>query len=260
MKSLRHFGLTFGVAVLLFGVAEKSAQAGSLAASYFALGEGDADVGNNQGIGSVSTVIGAGLGPDGLPLVSAAGLADLHDVNATGEIEWWAPAFDTNVSVLSNPVYPTSISLPFTDNNMYTNTTVLGANGDDATSFLTAEFRGDFTVAATSSVDFSACSDDDEFVYLSGGVFGAGTDVVDNGGIHGVSCTSGNENAALLAAVAPGTYTLSVFYADRERTGAAFQLSSTLDLTPTPDTPEPGTYLLFVSGLTGLFVARRKRV
>jgi fibro-slime domain-containing protein len=247
------------VAAVAVGFVPNPAHAGSLTASYFSMAENDPDVGNDQGIGTVSTVVGAGLGPDGLPVVSAFGAANLIDVNGSGELTWWSPAFNTDVSVLNNPVYPASITLPFTDNAMYTNSTVLGVDGDDASAFLTAEFTGNFSVPDASTVNFNVCSDDDEFVYLSGGVFGAGTNVVDNGGIHGVSCQSGNENTGLLTNVAAGNYTLTVFYADREASGAAFQISSTLDLTPT-GAPEPGTLILLLgAAVAGFPLIRRGR-
>lgn len=263
MKIARRFLVAVAVAVLAFGVAQKPAQAGSLAASWYAMAENDPDVGNNCGIGTVSAVVGAGLGPDGLPVASSYGATCLHDVDpTTGEIEWYSQALDPNVTVLSNPVYPSSIPLPFSDGNAYTNSTVLGANGDDANSFLTAEFTGTFTLLTDSAITIpTVCSDDDEFVYLSGGVFGNGTNVLDNGGIHGVSCNNVNNNASLLTDVAPGTYTLTVFYDDREQSGAAFDIGlDTLGLTPVSGTPEPGTIALFGAGLAGLSLIRRRRV
>lgn len=250
------------VCAAFFSISAFSLHAGTLSGSYFSLAGSDPDVGNNQGIGSLVTTVGAGLGPDGLPVVNTASGpgAQLHDVNsATHELEWWAPSQDSNVSVLNNPVYPSQISLPFIDNNMYTNTTVLGQNGDDSSSFLTAEFVGQFTLPSSGNISFNVCSDDDEYVYVSGGAFGSGTLVVDNGGIHGVTCTSGNENVPMLSGVAAGTYTLSVFYADREQSGAAFQLSSSLDLTPPGNTPEPSSVCLAGLGLAvGFYLLRRR--
>jgi fibro-slime domain-containing protein len=217
----------------------------------------DPDTQKNYSPGTMyNTSIGGGLGPDGLPVLNAAGAAFFVDHNASNELTWWSTQ-DPTVSVLNNPVYPPTISLPFSDSNMYTNTTILGANGDDSQAFLTASFAGAFNLPSPSSVTFNVCSDDDELVYLSGGIFGGGTMVVDNGGIHATSCASGNVNTTLLSNVAAGNYTISIFYADRQRVGATFSLTSTLDIVPVTGVPEPGTILLLCSGLSLLWWTRR---
>lgn len=245
------------LSVLFFGLGMGRGQGATLAASYFSMANTDPDVGVGEGNAGNSfvTTVGGGLGPNGLPILNATGQGILHDFNATTkELLWWS-TMDSHVSVLNNPVYPLDITLPFVDDNMYTNTTVLGQNGNDASAFLTAKFVGNFALAATSNVSFNVCSDDDEFVYLSGGAFGTnGTMVVDNGGIHAKSCSTGNVNTNLLNNVAAGNYTLTVFYADREQTGAVFELSSTLDLVPPPVTgvPEPATVSLMLVGLASV--------
>ena len=242
------------LATLALAVIAVPMHADTLAASWYSMTTNDPDVGVGEGSGGTSfvTTVGGGLGADGLPILNATGKSILHDYNAAGELLWWNTA-DPHVSVLSNPVYPSTITLPFIDNNMYTNTTVLGANGNDSNAFLTAEFVGDFNLSAPGSVSFNVCSDDDEFVYLSGGAFGNGTMVVDNGGIHGTSCTTGNVNTGMLSSVAAGDYTISIFYADRQHTGAVFQLTANLNLTPPPPSvPEPASVTLFISGLAGI--------
>ena len=216
-----------------------------LNASYFSMALSDPDVSvtnsagaftNDEGGGGESfvTTVGAGLGPNGLPVLNATGQSILHDFNpSTGELEWWSTK-DPNISVLNNSAYPPTIALPFSDNNMYTDTTVLGQNGDDSNAFLTATFTGTFALSAPGPITFSECSNDDSLVYISGGNFGAkGTLVVDNGGIHDALCTGANVNTNLLNDVPAGTYTITVFYDDRHMTGATFYLNLILPSTST---------------------------
>jgi fibro-slime domain-containing protein len=188
------------------------------------------------------------LGPNGFPVLSAAGQLVLHDFNSvTGELQWWNPA-GGYVSVLNNPVYGSTITLPYTNNNMYTNTTILGANGNDNDAFLTAMFKGTFTTATAGTVTFTVCSDDDELVYLDGNL------VVNNPGIHPTSCVAPSLNN-----IAAGTHELDVFYADRQHVGATFSLTADLNLQPVAPVPEPATLTLFGAGLLGMARKLRKR-
>ena len=60
--------------------------------------------------------------------------------------------------------------------------------------------------------------------------------------------------------MAAGNYTLTVFYSDREQSGAAFQLSSTLNLVAPPSVPEPGTITLLGLGLGAAAWSVRRRL
>ncbi|HEV2416346.1 MAG TPA: PEP-CTERM sorting domain-containing protein [Terriglobia bacterium] len=246
MNFIKRFLMGAALVAIAISFAGVPIRADSLASSYFQLPEVNPDT--NSGNGGQGLLLST-LGPNGFPVVNAAGLAALHDVDpTTHQIEWWSPALDSAVTVLNNPVYPSTITLPFIDNNMYTNTTILGQNGNDSTAFLTAEFQGNFSLASAGSITFNVCSDDDEFVYVDGSL------VVDNGGIHATSCVSPtNLN------VGAGNHSLTVFYADRENTGAVFQLTANIGLTPPSTTPEPATLSLFGLGLLGLGLAVRAK-
>lgn len=232
-----------------------------LAGSYFKLASNDPDRGVGEGNAGNSFIssIGNGLGPNGLPVLNATGRSILHDFNSTtGELDWWTTAY-SGIMDLNNPVFTPTITLPYVNDHMYVNSTVFNTNGDDSSGFLTARFTGNFAVPGTANVTFNACSDDDELVYLSGGSFGAGTLVLDNGGIHPTSCTGPNVNQNLLSNVAAGNYTLTVFYADRQATGAAFELSSNLGLVPPSSVPEPASLVMVGLGLAALGSSQLRR-
>ena len=201
----------------------------TVSASYFAMALNHPDYGfghdeGNAGHSFVSTV-GGGLGPNGLPVLNSTGLSILHDVNpSTNELQWWSTQ-SSYVSVLNNSFYTPTVTLPFCSNHMYTNAGV-GQTGDDSEAVLTAKLVGNFSLASPGSLGFNFCSNDDGLLYLSGGVFGAnGTLIIDNGGIHDVLCIPPNVNAGLLNNVAPGDYTVTVFYDDRQQVGAELDLS-----------------------------------
>ncbi|MBS1871623.1 MAG: PEP-CTERM sorting domain-containing protein [Acidobacteria bacterium] len=235
----------------------------SLGLYVFSLGGADPDVANEQ-LGPTTalvTTVGAGLGANGLPVVNDIGKSIFHDVDPiTGELLWWSTS-NPNVSVLNNPVYPSVVSLPFLNNAMFTNSTVFGVDGDDETAFLTAMFVGNLNLTQTGSISLNLCSDDDGLVYLSGGVFGSGTLVLTNEGVHGANCTAENANTEMMQNMAPGSYQMRVFYADREATEAVFSLRLHTDPRGllACDVPEPSTLAISGLGLGLVWLAARRR-
>jgi fibro-slime domain-containing protein len=255
MNFVRKAALLVGcVAVASFAITS-AASASSLSATYYVITENAPDV--SAFIGGPG-LLAPTLGPDGLPMVNSSGASVYQMVNSNNELEWWTPTTGTGTSgawsvssFTTNPFLPTSITLPYSNSCMYSNTSASSC-GNDLNDYLTAEYQGTFTTSAPTTFTFNACSDDDEYVYIDDQL------VVDNGGVHGVSCVS---NISITVATA-GSHTLDVFYADRDQSGAALELdfsSLTINPPPTSATPEPGTISLISLGVLGLVGKIRKQ-
>jgi hypothetical protein len=240
------FGLTTMASAIVLSLAGFVSQAyadpvnATLSATYFEVlnnGSGAPDFG---GSGTPNVAMGSSLGPDGLPVVSSP--AGISMVNATThEIEWWSPAMSPAVSQTGTG----TISLPYGSNMYAPNST--GSN--DAASFETAMFSGQFSLAASSVVSFQLGSDDDSFIYVDGILIGQ------NPGIHGV--TNVDFDSSTLPA---GNHTLDVFFADREDVGAFLSLNLlSSGVTITPTVPEPGSWALLLAGLGVVGVVTRRR-
>jgi fibro-slime domain-containing protein len=126
-----------------------------------------------------------------------------------------------------------------------------GNGSTDANVEETAILTGFFTVLPgnTDTVTFDVGADDTAFVYVDGNL------VESLGGIHGDTVVPSNT-----VTYGAGTHEIEIFYADRDETQAALSFSDSNDLsiTATP-TPEPGTFLLFGTGLLGAAGAIRRR-
>lgn len=155
----------------------------------------------------------------------------MSEINpGTNEITWWSPA-------LNNAVIATgtgTISLPYASNMYPPNST--GPN--DAGAFETAKFSGTFNLSSPTSVEFQLGSDDDSFIYVDNVLIGQ------NPGIHPVS------NVDFSSAVLPaGTNTITVFFADRQQSGAYLSLNLLTSGIVITAVPEPSTYALMLTGL-----------
>ena len=245
MREITILGFGLVAALALTGT---SAHAQTLNATYFTLGETDPDVASAPQ-GTFSDWVLPDLGPNGLPVFnpSASGFSptdpSLKDLDSAGEITWWSPALNTNVTETSTG----TVNLPFSNPNFFPPN---GTGSNDANGLQTAIFSGTLNVPTSEQITFSVGADDDAFVYLDG------VNVCDLGGIHGDSpgmCTTSTIDA--------GDHTLELFYADIEQTGAALTFSVETEGVTTTATsvPEPASMALLGGGMIGLGWLRRRK-
>ncbi len=234
-KNVLATAAILSLAAMAAGAAHAQALTATLSATYYEVAAGsDLDYGH---FSTPNLTLGSTLGPNGLPVATTP--YGVNDVDpATGEIEWWSPALDSNVVYTGRG----TITLPY-DSDMYAPNST---GGDDTFDFETAVFKGVFDLASSGTVSFTLGSDDDSFLYVDGVLIGQ------NPGVHSVSSvefTSGTLQA--------GPHTLEVFYADRDVTGAHLSLSSDSNI-GISGAPEPATWAMLIVGLAGLGAAVRR--
>jgi fibro-slime domain-containing protein len=246
MKEIKRNLISLSAIVFFALILVQAAPANTLTlnANYFSVTP-DLDFHASQpsSYGTYSNMVTSTLGPNGLPVYNPSyGGPAINDITPGKEITWWSPALNSHVTASGTG----TITLPFSDNSMYP---PMGNGSNDTTSFLTAIFSGILTLPFQESVSFTLGSDDDSFLYIDGSL------VTSVGGIH--SDTQAPVSSKILTA---GAHTLTLFYADRNRTNAALDFSvntSNVNLDPVP---EPSSMLLLGSGLMGLGVLARKRM
>ena len=201
-------------------------------ATYWMLSQNDQDTGATKCCFTFTDMVLSPLGADGLPLVNPKYVTngDIKDVNSRGEITWWSPNFNPNVSLLDTG----TTTLPFESFEF-------PPSGNDLSGFLVAEFQGDFRLSSAAEITFTTISDDDSLAYIDGKL------VLANGGVKNLATVSGT------VSLSAGEHSLTLFYADRDPTGAFLKVSDSIS-----ETPEPTTLSLLGIGLFGIAVTVRR--
>jgi hypothetical protein len=236
---MRGIYWTMSAAIGALALTGQAAHAGmpvtsTLSATYYEVPDAAHDPDFNTGT-FPTVAMGSTLGPNGLPVATG-----VHDLDASGEITWWDPTLNGNVTQTGTG----TITLPYSSNMFPPNST----GGNDQTDFETAVFKGKFDLASSGTVTFDLGSDDDSFIYVDGALFGQ------NPGVHGLSSVSFTSPT-----LAAGSHNIEVFYADRENVAAAFSLDlSTTGVVVTPGIPEPATWAMMLIGFGGMGAAMRR--
>lgn len=222
-------------ALLALGSFTLHAQPSALTGFYTQVAAGDPDFGTSPEI-LPSGLIQSQLGPDGLPVLNANGIATLgtSDINpATGELLWWSPGqADPYVSYDLNPVEVDSLPMNFG----YPNPWYPTGQDDDSNFFRSVHWQGTFDLATPGSISLDVSVDDDSWLYIDGTLV--------NEDHYGFTADTTTDLSA-------GMHSIDIFYDDRQPVYDAFNLTSSVTLSPVP---EPGVITLFATGAFGLLV------
>jgi hypothetical protein len=195
-------------------------RASELTGIYTQVAVGDPDFGGGT---NAPWILGTGLvesqlGPNGLPVLSASGIAQLgtsSDMDpVTHELLWWSPGASPYVSLDSDPVQINS--MPFSYGYPNVNWYPTGQTSD-ANFYRTVEWQGTFKTPKGGSISLDLSVDDDAWVFIDGTLVAE-----DHYGY-----TSNTTNA-----MSAGTHLITVFYDDRQQIYDAMYFSSSVPFAP----------------------------
>lgn len=236
----RRFMWSPVVAGGLAALAWAPAQASTVAVSWYEVNVATAgtDFGSAQCCYTLSDEVSSTLGAGGMPVLNNTG--GFPFAESVGQVlPWWTPGGAVTLESTNS-----NYTLPASQNMFVPNGTGTSPPGD-STTYQTAIFTGNLTIAAGGKITFGG--DDDVFLALNG-------QIVDQlGGVH-----SQTDTTYTIPVGGGGTYALTLFYADRDQVDANLQFSTTGTLTA--PVPEPSTWAMMILGFLGVgFMAYRRK-
>ena len=153
----------------------------TMSATYYTIAADDVDMGHLAS-GVFNNEVQSTLGTDGLPILNTATYGCSSncftnspfpaDLTASGEITWWSPSLNKNVTETTTG----TITTPYSNGSFYPPN---GTGPNDANGFQAAIFSTVLDVPTSENISFNVGADDVAFVYLDGSI------VCDLGGVHG---------------------------------------------------------------------------